>query len=67
MQTNKAEGPFILGAQPSLTDFFFTAALQSARVVDEKIFDRIIRYAGYKEIYNACIPYMEKQDWPQLS
>jgi glutathione S-transferase len=62
MRTHKADGPFVLGARPSYTDFFITGSLQSARVVDEGVFQRNIKYPGYKEIYEACLPYMEKKD-----
>lgn len=62
MRTNKAEGPFVLGARPSYTDFFFAGSLQSARMVDEGVFQRFMKYPGYKEIYEACLPYMEKND-----
>ena len=62
MQTHKADGPFVLGARPSYTDFFITGSLQSARVVDEGVFQRTIQYPGYKEIYEACLPLMEKKD-----
>jgi glutathione S-transferase len=62
MQTNKAKGPFVLGAQPSYTDFFIAGSLQSARIVDEDVFQRNIKYPGYWEIYEACLPYMDKRD-----
>ncbi|KAJ5618752.1 hypothetical protein N7510_002736 [Penicillium lagena] len=62
MQTHKAEGPFVLGARPTYADFTITGSLQSARIVDESVFQRIFRHSGYKEIYEACLPYMEKQD-----
>jgi glutathione S-transferase len=62
MRTNKADGPFVLGAQPSWTDFFIAGSLQSARVVDEGVFQRIVKYSGFKEVYEACLPYMEKKD-----
>lgn len=62
MQTKKADGPFVLGAKPSYTDFFIAGSLQSARVVDEGVFQRITKFPGYKEIYEACLPYMEKKD-----
>lgn len=62
MRTHKADGPFVLGARPSGTDFFIAGSLQSARVVDEGVFQRNIKYPGYKEIYEACLPYMEKKD-----
>ena len=62
MRTHKADGPFVLGARPSYTDFFIAGSLQSARVVDEGVFQRNIKYPGYKEIYEACLPHMEKKD-----
>ena len=61
MRTHKADGPFVLGIRPSATDFFIAGSLQSARVVDEGVFQRIIKYPGYQEIYEACLPYMEKK------
>jgi len=62
MRTHKADGPFVLGARPSYADFFVTGCLQSARVVDEGVFQRHVKYPGFKEIYEACLPYMEKRD-----
>ncbi|KIW25218.1 uncharacterized protein PV07_08415 [Cladophialophora immunda] len=62
MQTHQAEGPFVLGARPSYTDFFIAGSLQSARVVDEGVFRRNIKDPGFKGIYEACVPYMEKKD-----
>ena len=62
MQTHKAKGPFVLGAHPSGTDFFIAGSLQCARVVDEGVFQRNIKFPGYLEIYEACLPYMEKKD-----
>jgi glutathione S-transferase len=61
MRTNKAEGPFVLGAQPSYTDFFIAGSLQSARTVDEGVFQRTAEYPGFKDIYEGCLPYMEKK------
>ncbi|EXJ84153.1 hypothetical protein A1O3_04820 [Capronia epimyces CBS 606.96] len=62
IQTHKADGPFVLGARPSYTDFFIAGSLQSARMVDERVFQRTIKYPGYGEVYEACLPYMEKKD-----
>lgn len=62
MLTHKADGPFVLGARPSYTDFFIAGSLQSARMVDEGVFQRIIKCPGYGEIFTACLPYMEKKD-----
>ena len=61
MRTYKADGPFVLGARPSYTDFFITGSLQSARLVDEGAFHKITKYSGFREIYEACLPYMEKK------
>lgn len=62
MQTNKGDGPFVLGARPSITDFFIAGSLQSAKMVDEGVFERVVKYPGYKGIYEACLPWMEKKD-----
>ncbi|KAK8113197.1 hypothetical protein PG984_013723 [Apiospora sp. TS-2023a] len=62
LQTRKSEGPFVLGARPSYTDFFIAGSLQCARTVDEGVFERIVKYPGFKDIYAACQPYMEKKD-----
>ncbi|KAJ5677248.1 uncharacterized protein N7477_002881 [Penicillium maclennaniae] len=61
MQTKKADGPSVLGAKPSYTDFI-AGSLQAARVVDEGVFQKIMEFPGYKEIYQACLRYMEKKD-----
>jgi glutathione S-transferase len=62
MRTHKAEGPFVLGARPSGTDFFIAGSLQSARMVDEGVFQRNVKYPGFRDVYEACLPYMEKKD-----
>lgn len=62
MRTNKALGPFILGARPSYIDFFIAGSLQSVKVIDEGVFQRAAQYPGYKDIYEACLPYMERND-----
>ncbi|KAG7433608.1 Glutathione S-transferase-like protein ustS [Fusarium oxysporum f. sp. raphani] len=62
MLTNRDEGPFLLGEKPSYTDFFIAASLQSARTIDDGIFQRCAVYPGFKAIYEACVPWMEKKD-----
>ncbi|PNP51605.1 hypothetical protein THARTR1_07861 [Trichoderma harzianum] len=62
MRTNKALGPFILGARPSYSDFFIAGSLQSVKVIDEGVFQRSVECPGFKDIYEACLPYMEKKD-----
>lgn len=62
IHTNKADGPFILGARPSLVDFFIAGAIQTAKVIDEGVFQRISKVPGHLEIYEACQPFMQKKD-----
>ncbi|KAF2682830.1 hypothetical protein K458DRAFT_478750 [Lentithecium fluviatile CBS 122367] len=62
LRTHKADGPFVIGAWPSGTDFFVAGALHSVSVVDEGVFQRIIKDPAFGEIYGACLPYMEKND-----
>ncbi|KAK4940201.1 hypothetical protein LTR10_019630 [Elasticomyces elasticus] len=62
MRMHSAEGPFVLGSRPSFTDFFIAGSLQSARMVDEAVFQRNMKYPGYKDIYEACLPHMQKND-----
>lgn len=62
MKTNKADGPFILGENPSYTDFFIAGSLQAAKTVHEDVFQRITQYPGFKDIYEACLPYMDRKD-----
>lgn len=59
MRANSAKGPFILGATPSYTDFFIAGTMQSARTIDEGVFNRMYRVEGFKQIYNACASLME--------
>ncbi|KGO68298.1 hypothetical protein PITC_066650 [Penicillium italicum] len=62
IRTHSADGPFVLGARPSYTDFFIAGSLQCIRVVDEGVFQRMIKYPGYGEVYEACLPFVETQD-----
>ncbi|KAL6921143.1 hypothetical protein ACHAPO_006154 [Fusarium lateritium] len=62
MMTNKENGPFVLGDRPSYTDFFIAASLQSMRTIDEGVFQRCVVYPGFKMIYEACLPWMDKRD-----
>jgi glutathione S-transferase len=60
--TNEAKGPFVLGPQPSATDFFIAGSLQAAKTVDEGVFSRMAAYPGFLQIYEACLPYMQRVD-----
>ncbi|KAL2794081.1 hypothetical protein BJX66DRAFT_304739 [Aspergillus keveii] len=62
MRTNRDDGPFVLGSKLSLTDFFIAGSLQAARVMDEGVFSRVVAYDGFKSVYDACSPYMERKD-----
>lgn len=54
LESNKADGPFVLGARPSGTDFFIVGILQCARTVDERVFQRTIEFPGPEGVYSAC-------------
>lgn len=45
-----------------MTDFFVAGALRNAKVVDEEIWKRVMRWSGYREIYEACEEWMKKSD-----
>ncbi|KAK0101763.1 hypothetical protein ONS95_006916 [Cadophora gregata] len=60
--TNREKGGFVLGEVPSYADFFVAGALQCARVVDEGTFERMVGVKGFKEIYDACEPWLERKD-----
>lgn len=62
LETNSAEGQFVLGKSPSYTDFFIAGSLQSARVVEESVFERVISVPGFKRVYESCLPLMIKED-----
>jgi hypothetical protein len=36
-------------------------------MVDESVFARIAKYLGYKKIYEACVPYMQGQEVPDIT
>ncbi|KAK5656732.1 hypothetical protein OQA88_4280 [Cercophora sp. LCS_1] len=55
-------GPFVLGREVSLTDFSIAGHVQLARVVDEKIYERLVGYEGFRGIYEACGRWMERKD-----
>ncbi|KAK3625472.1 hypothetical protein LTR56_020372 [Elasticomyces elasticus] len=62
LKINQKDGPFVLGAKPSYTDFFVAGSLQAARVVDEGVFQKIVAVPGFGEVYEACQPFMVKRD-----
>ncbi|MCJ1313986.1 hypothetical protein MMC25_007666 [Agyrium rufum] len=62
LRTNRHEGPFVLGASPSLTDFFSAGALRAARGVDEGVWGRIVAFEGCEDVYAACERWMVRED-----
>jgi glutathione S-transferase len=60
LMTNRAEGPFVLGKEPSYTDFFVAGSLANVRVVDEGVFERLVGFEGFRGIYEACGAWMER-------
>lgn len=53
-------GPFIEGAQPSYADFTLAGALQTIRVIDSAVLERIMRYQGQRRVYQACERWMAR-------
>lgn len=62
LRTNEAEGPFILGKEPSFADFALAGSLQFGREIDENVFQRVMDYPRFRGIYEACSPWMERKD-----
>jgi glutathione S-transferase len=62
MLTNRDKGQFILGEDPSFTDFFLAGFMESLKMVDEELFERINGYEGFASVYKACLPFMNKRD-----
>lgn len=62
IRSHGADGPFVLGDRPSYADFTIAGSLQSARVVNEGVVERIFGVVGFREVYEACLPYMERKD-----
>lgn len=62
METNAADGPFLLGTQPSFTDFSLVGSLQSARVISEDVFKRVTDCPAFQRLYDACSPWMERKN-----
>lgn len=60
--TNREEGRFVLGREPSYEDFFIAGALQSARVIHEETWGRMVAFPGFGSVYEACAPFMERKD-----
>ncbi|KAL2071996.1 hypothetical protein VTL71DRAFT_11339 [Oculimacula yallundae] len=60
--TNKDKGPFVLGTEPSYIDFMVAGWLECFKVIDEESFQNVVKLAGFKQIYEACQPFMEKKD-----
>lgn len=62
MRKGAGEGSFILGEKPSYSDFFVAGSLQSAKMVDEGTFERMMSFEGQRAVYEACLPWMERKD-----
>ena len=58
----KSGKPYLLGSQPSSTDVFLGGALQSMRVIDQGIFERVAQYPGYRAVYDSMVEFMDKRD-----
>ena len=62
LRTNRAEGPFILGKEPSIADFFIAGAMQCARAIDEGVWARQVKYDGFRAVYEGCEVWMGRKD-----
>ncbi|TFB05273.1 hypothetical protein CCMA1212_002569 [Trichoderma ghanense] len=56
MKRNQGNGPFVLGARPSYSDFFIAGSLQSLRAIEWAVFVRIVQYPGFREVYELFQP-----------
>lgn len=55
-------GPFAAGSTPGFEDFSSAGIMQCTRVIDEGLFMRLYRFPGYREVYDACEPWLRRQD-----
>jgi len=62
LQTHRADGPFVLGARPTYTDFFIAGSLEFVKLLDHELFSGMVKHPGYGELYDACQQYMEQKD-----
>ena len=62
LRTNEAEGPFIGGKEPSMADFFIAGAMQCARVIEEEVWARQVKYEGFRAVYGGCEGWMGRKD-----
>lgn len=62
MRKHSSDGPFLHGARPCYTDFFIAGSLETIRVVDEDVFQKMVKYPGFSDVYTACLPWMERRD-----
>lgn len=60
MMKNKDKGEWIEGAEPSIADFFLAGAMQCARAIHEGTWEREYAYEGFKRVYDACGPLLER-------
>ena len=54
-------GPYVLGEDVSMADFFIAGALRNALVVDREVFSRLEGWEGYMGVYEACGKWMERE------
>ncbi|CAI6339586.1 unnamed protein product [Periconia digitata] len=62
MRRDAGGAGFVFGEEPCYTDFLIAGAMESVRMVDEGIFQRMVKYRGFSDVYTACLPLMEKND-----
>lgn len=57
----KNGGPFVLGRDVSLVDFFIAGALRNAWVVDGGVWGRVEGWEGYRGVYEGCGGWMVRE------
>lgn len=55
-------GPFTRSDRPSRRDFFVAGSMESARIIDDGVFQRLHAYGGFGAVYDACLLWMNKRN-----
>ena len=55
-------GPFIMGKEPTASDFFMASSLRTMHEIYEPALDNLFKFKGFKELYEACQPWMERNN-----
>jgi len=57
-------GPFVMGETPSYADFVIVGALHFLRVVEEDLYNRVIKIEpAFDKLYDASSPWLKRDDY----